>query len=115
MLPGGAGDIGLERDSTLKHGHNSVVRTRGLLNIKGYTVLIPDTIDRANLRGERSSLTYAHLVEHLIAFAHREGVAPVFLLGISQGSIADENGAAHALPSSIAGLVPFPLWEVAAI
>lgn len=105
MLPGGAGDIGLEKDSPPEHGHNFVVRTRGLWNRQGYTVLIPDTINRTNLRGERSSPAYARRVGDLIAFAHQHEASPVFLLGTSQGTIAAVNGAAHALPGSLAGVV----------
>jgi len=40
-----------------------------------------------------------------VALAHREGPGPVFLLGSSQGSIAAMNGAAHAVPGSVAGVV----------
>lgn len=105
MLPGGAGDVGVERDGDLRHGDNFVVRTRALWNAKGYAVLIPDTIDRANLRGLRSSPAYARLVDDLIGFAHRQVPGPVFLLGTSQGSIAAMNGAAHADPRSLAGVV----------
>ncbi|WP_415629601.1 alpha/beta hydrolase [Novacetimonas hansenii] len=105
MLPGGAGDIGLEKDGNLEHGHNFVVRTHGLWNRQGYTVLIPDTINRTNLRGARSSPAYARLVEDLITYAHQQETGPVFLLGTSQGSIAAVNGAAHARPGSIAGVV----------
>jgi pimeloyl-ACP methyl ester carboxylesterase len=105
MLPGGAGDVGVEGDGTLRHGDNFVVRTRALWVAKGYTVLIPDTVDRTNLRGLRSSSEYANLVEALIGFAHAQAVAPVFLLGTSQGSIAAMNGAAHAPAGALAGIV----------
>lgn len=105
MLPGGAGDIGLERDGDIRHDHNFVVRTRALWNRHGYAVVIPDTIDRANLRGARSSPSYARLIETLVDFANRDVARPVFLLGTSQGSIAAMNGAAHAPMGSIAGVV----------
>lgn len=105
MLPGGAGDVGLEENGGIRHGDNFVVRTRGLWNRRGFAVLIPDTIDHANLRGHRSSLTYARVVAQLIALAHQQGTEPVFLLGTSQGSIAAVNGAAHARAGSIAGVV----------
>jgi pimeloyl-ACP methyl ester carboxylesterase len=72
---------------------------------RGHAVLIPDTIDRASLRGVRSSPAYARLVDGLVGFAHAQAPAPVFLLGTSQGSIAAMNGAAHAAPGSIAGVV----------
>lgn len=105
MLPGGAGDVGLERDGDVRHDDNFVVRTRALWVQQGYAVVIPDTIDGANLRGLRSSPAYARLVNGLVAFAHRQTPGPVFLLGTSQGSIAAMNGAAHAAPGSIAGVV----------
>jgi pimeloyl-ACP methyl ester carboxylesterase len=68
-------------------------------------VLIPDSINRANLRGMRSSPGYARLVNRLIGFAHDQVAVPVFLLGTSQGSIAAMNGAAHAPPGTIAGVI----------
>ncbi len=105
MLPGGAGDVGVERDGDARHNENFVVRTRALWAARGYAVLIPDTIDRANLRGVRSSPEYGRLVDGLIGFAHTQARGPVFLLGTSQGSIAAMNGAAHAAPGSVAGVV----------
>lgn len=105
MLPGGSGDVGLERDGDIRHDNNFVVRTRSLWVDRGFAVLIPDTVDRANLRGERSSPDYAALVDALAAFARTQAPAPVFLLGTSQGSIAAMNGAAHAAPGSIAGVI----------
>jgi len=105
MLPGGAGDVGLERDGNIRHGENFVVRTRSVWNQRGYAVLIPDTVDGANLRGQRSSPSYARRVAGLIAFAHERVSGPVFPLGTSQGSIAAMNGAAHASPGSLAGVV----------
>lgn len=105
MLPGGAGDVGLERDGDVRHGDNFVVRTRALWNRKGYAVLVPDAINRDNLRGVRSSAAYARLVGDLVGFAHEQVTGPVFLLGTSQGSIAAMNGAAHAAPGAIAGVV----------
>jgi pimeloyl-ACP methyl ester carboxylesterase len=105
MLPGGAGDVGLRRDGNVLHDDNFVVRTRSLWVQRGYAVLIPDTVDRANLRGVRSSPEYAALVEDLVGFAHGQASGPVFLLGTSQGSIAAMNGAAHAQPRAISGVV----------
>lgn len=105
MLPGGAGDVGIGGEGDIQHGNNFVVRTRALWGSHGYAVLIPDTIDRASLRGMRSSPAYARLVGDLVGFAHRQLPGPVFLLGTSQGSIAAMNGAAHAATGSIAGVV----------
>jgi hypothetical protein len=109
MLPGGSGDVGIERDGDISHDNNFVVRSRELWAARGYAVLIPDTIDRANLRGERSTPRYAQLVADLTAYARSSiappAVLPVFLLGTSQGSIAAMNGAAHAAPGTLAGVV----------
>jgi len=105
MLPGGAGDVGLRPGGDILHGDNFVVRTRALWIQRGYAVLIPDTVDRSNLRGVRSSLEYAALVEELVGFAREQAPEPVFLLGTSQGAIAAMNGAAHARPRTIAGVV----------
>lgn len=105
MFPGGEGDVGLERDGDIRHDHNFVVRTRALWTSRGYSVVIPDTLDRANLRGMRSSPQYAALVADLVAFAQKNLGGPVFLLGTSQGSIAAMNGAAHAKRGSVSGVV----------
>ena len=82
-----------------------MVRTRDLWTALGFAVLIPDAVDGDNLRGRRSSESYADLVAKLVAFAHRQVDGPVFLLGTSQGSIAAMNGAAHLRDGQIAGLV----------
>lgn len=105
MLPGGTGNIGIERGGGLRRGHNFVVRTRALWNARGYAVLIPDTVSGRSLRGARSALGYADVVADLVRFAHAQAGTPVFLLGTSQGAIAAMNGAAHAAPASIRGLV----------
>jgi pimeloyl-ACP methyl ester carboxylesterase len=105
MLPGGAGDLGLTRGGDILQGENFVVRTRALWVARGFAVLVPDTIDGANLRGLRSSPQYARVVESLISFAHDRTAVPVFLLGTSQGSIAAVNGAAHAPGGTLAGLI----------
>jgi hypothetical protein len=105
MLPGGTGNLGLMLDGNMRHDENFVVRTRGMWAAKGYAVVIPDTIDRANLRGARSSPEYASVVEDLVQFAHARASGAVFLLGTSQGSIAAANGAAHAHLGTLAGVV----------
>jgi hypothetical protein len=105
MLPGGSGDVGVERDGDLRHKDNFVVRTRADWVARGYAVMIPDTIDRANLRGVRSSPAYANMVDELATYAHAQVPGGVFLLGTSQGSIAAMNGAAHARAGQIAGVI----------
>jgi len=105
MLPGGSGKLGIARDGTLRHGQNFVVRTRKLWNHLGYAVLIPDSIDGRSLRGVRSTPAYAQIIADLVRFAHARQPGPVFLLGTSQGAIAAMNGAAHAPPGSLNGVV----------
>lgn len=105
MLPGGSGDIGVRRDGDLRHRDNFVVRTRGDWVARGYAVLIPDSVAQGNLRGVRSSPAYGRLVDGLAAYARDHALAPVFLVGTSQGTIAAMNGAAHARPGLIDGLV----------
>jgi pimeloyl-ACP methyl ester carboxylesterase len=105
MLPGGAGELGLHRDGDIKHDDNFVVRTRSLWVAQNYAVLIPDTIDHENLRGLRSSPDYAAIVAALVQLAQTKAAAPIFLFGTSQGSIAAMNGAAHARPDTIAGVI----------
>jgi hypothetical protein len=105
MLPGGSGDVGLTRGGDIHHDDNFVVRTRELWTVRGYAVLILDSIDHADLRGMRSSPQYARLVNSLIGFAHDQVAVPVFVLGTSQGSIAAMNGAAHTPPGTLAGVI----------
>ncbi len=105
MLPGGTGDVGVRRDGDLRHDDNFVVRTRADWVASGYAVLIPDTIEAANLRGARSSPAYGRVVDRLAAYAHTQAAGLVFLIGTSQGTIAAMNGAAHARPGLVAGVV----------
>jgi hypothetical protein len=105
MLPGGAGDVGIEEEGGLLHGNNFVVRTRGLWLDQGYAVVIPDALDGQNMRGLRSSAEYAQMITRLVSFAHEQAPGPVFLLGTSQGSIAAVNGAAHLSAPALAGVV----------
>ncbi len=105
MLPGGTGDVGVRRDGDLRHDDNFLVRTRADWVARGYAVLIPDMIDGVNLRGMRSSPAYGRVVDELAAYAHAQSAGPVFLIGTSQGTIAAVNGAAHARPGVIAGVI----------
>ncbi len=105
MLPGGAGDIGMDDEGGVSHGKNFVVRTQALWLDQGYAVIIPDALDGQNMRGLRSSAAYAQVVAALVDFAHAQTPGPVFLLGTSQGSIAAMNGAAHLSAPALAGVV----------
>jgi pimeloyl-ACP methyl ester carboxylesterase len=105
MMPGGSGDEGIRGNGDLKNGDNFVVRTRALWAARGYLVIIPDAPGHENLRGLRSSPRYAAIVNLLLTFAKSQTSGPVFLLGTSQGSIAATNGAAHAGPGLLSGVI----------
>jgi hypothetical protein len=106
MLPGGSGDVGLERSADMRHNENFVIRSRALWVARGYVVIIPDALEHEDMRGVRSSPGYAAVVDALVDLAHtRITDGPVFLLGTSQGSIAAMSGAAHARPGQLAGVV----------
>jgi pimeloyl-ACP methyl ester carboxylesterase len=105
MLPGGAGDVGIDDDGDFVHDKNFVIRTRALWLARGYAVIIPDAVDGQNMRGLRSSPEYAKVIQDLVRFAHAESAGPVFLLGTSQGSIAAMNSAAHLSKGELTGVV----------
>lgn len=105
MLPGGAGDIGIGDDGTLKHGENFLVRTRARFAAHGLAVVIVDAAGTDNLRGRRASPAYGRLVDAVARFAKSDMGLPVFLAGTSQGAIAAMNGAAHAAEGEVAGLI----------
>jgi hypothetical protein len=105
MLPGGAGEIGIDAEGDLLHGKNFVIRTRDMWLARGYAVIIPDAVGGQSMRGKRSSPTYAQVIEDLVNFGHAEAPGPVFLLGTSQGSVAAMNGAAHLSRDKLAGVV----------
>ena len=106
MLPGGSGKIGLTPTGNIRDPDNFTVRTANLWNARGYAVLIPDAIAHQDERGTRSTPAFANWVATLVATAHAHTPnVPVYLLGTSQGSIAAMNGAAHAAPGTIAGVI----------
>jgi hypothetical protein len=105
MLPGGDGIVGIDKGGQMKHGGNFLVRSRGLWVAHGYGVLIADATGDQDLRGQRSTSTFADILREIVTYAHTLGGKPIFLIGTSQGSIAAMNGAAHMGPGDIAGLV----------
>ncbi|WP_240766860.1 alpha/beta hydrolase [Paraburkholderia flava] len=105
MFPGGADDIGIERNGTIREGNNFLVRTRERWARKGYAVVIVDALDRQSMRGQRSTSAYVPVLKKIVAFAHRHTDAPVWAMGTSQGSIAAMSAASHAEPGQLAGVV----------
>jgi hypothetical protein len=105
MFPGGADDIGIEKDGQIKHGDNFVVRSRDLWTARGYGVVLVDAIDHQSMRGKRSTAAYAEVTREIVEFAHEQANAPVWVMGTSQGSIAAMNAAAHAKGPQLAGVI----------
>lgn len=105
MFPGGAGTIGIEKDGTIAHEENFLVRTRDSWLERGYAVLLVDAIGDRSLRGERSTVAYAEVTRKVVRFAQQQGSGPIWLIGTSQGTIAAMNGAAHQTNGGIAGVV----------
>lgn len=105
MFPGGAGDVGIERDGQIRNGENFVVRTRELWAQRGYGVLIVDAIGRDSLRGERSTPQYAAVVREVLTYANTLTDRPVWVMGTSQGAISAMLAASTARPGELAGVV----------
>ena len=105
MFSGGADDLGIEKDGQIKHADNFVVRSRELWTAKGYGVVLVDAIDHQSMRGKRSTADYGDVTREVVAFAHQQANAPVWVMGTSQGSIAAMNAASHARGAEIAGVI----------
>jgi pimeloyl-ACP methyl ester carboxylesterase len=105
MFSGGADDIGIEKDGVIRHGDNFVVRSRDLWTARGYGVVLVDAIDHQSMRGKRSTDAYAAVTREVVAFAHEQANAPVWVMGTSQGSIAAMNAASHARGEELAGVI----------
>jgi hypothetical protein len=105
MFAGGADDIGIEKNGDIKHGDNFVIRSRDLWIARGYGVVVVDAIGHQSMRGQRSTAAYAEVTRKIVAFAHQQANAPVWVLGTSQGSIAAMNAASHESGTSLAGVI----------
>ncbi|WP_414439994.1 alpha/beta fold hydrolase [Burkholderia sp. 22PA0106] len=105
MFPGGAGDVGIERDGTLRHDNNFVVRTRELWARLGYGVVIVDAIGTKSLRGERSTEAYRQVLREILEYAHTLTDQPLWAMGTSQGSIAAMAAGSTARDGELAGIV----------
>ncbi len=105
MFPGGAGDVDIERDGTLRHDNNFVVRTRTLWARLGYGVVIVDAIGKRSLRGERSTEAYRQVIREILDYARTLTDRPLWAMGTSQGSIAAMAAGASARDGELAGIV----------
>ncbi|MBN3726606.1 alpha/beta hydrolase [Burkholderia sp. Ac-20379] len=105
MFPGGAGDVGIERDGALRHDNNFVVRTRELWARLGYGVVIVDAIGRESMRGERSTEAYRSVLREILDYAHTLTDQPLWAMGTSQGSIAAMAAGSAARDGELAGIV----------
>lgn len=105
MFPGGAGDVGIDKDGHIRNDLNFVVRTRELWAQRGYGVLIVDAIGRDSLRGERSTPQYAAVVREVLTYANTLTDRPVWAMGTSQGAISAMLAASMAQSGELAGVV----------
>ncbi|HTH97058.1 MAG TPA: alpha/beta hydrolase [Stellaceae bacterium] len=105
MFSGGGGRLDILDDGRPRYGGNFLVRTRTQWLAQGFAVVIPDALDGEPMLGQRSTVGYAKVIAALVAFAHAQNPAPIFLVGTSQGSTAAMNGGAHQPAGSIKGIV----------
>ncbi len=67
--------------------------------------MLVDALDHQSMRGKRSTAAYAKVTREIVAFAHEQANAPVWVMGTSQGSIAAMNAASHAKGLPLAGVI----------
>ncbi len=105
MLPGGSGDLDETRNGDIRHHENFVVRTRAPV---GGAWLCGSDPRHDRPREPARPAQFACLCPPRRwprRLCPRQARGPVYLLGTSQGSIAAMNGAAHARPGAVAGVV----------
>jgi len=107
MFTGGTGVLEIAPNGTIGEPGNFLVRTRDLWVARGFAVVIPDAPSNRpqGILGIRLSRAYADAISRMVAFAHTQLQAPVWLVGTSQGTIAGVAGATTLRHGEIAGLV----------
>lgn len=105
LFQGGAGNIGLFPNGSMREeGFLSGGAQRFLR--QGISVVIPDKpSDRRNLGGFRHTPEHAQDIAALIAFLRTQSSAPVWLIGISNGSLSTATGATLIKEGGPDGLV----------
>jgi pimeloyl-ACP methyl ester carboxylesterase len=108
LYPGGAGNIGIKDDGSIRSPGNFLVRSREHFAAEGFLVAVVDRpSDWAGADEDRFRITPAH-AEDAAAIASvllREARVPVWFIGTSRGSISAANAASRLGGNKIAGVV----------
>ena len=108
LYPGGAGDIRIRDDGSIRFKGNFLVRTRQHFAAEGFLVAVADRpSDWAGADEDLFRLTPAH-AEDAAAIAgvlRQEANVPVWFIGTSRGSISAANVASRLGRDRIAGVV----------
>ena len=108
LYPGGAGNIGIKDDGSIRRPGNFLVRSREHFAAEGFLVAVVDRpSDWAGADEDRFRIVRAH-AEDAAAIAGvllREARVPVWFIGTSRGSISAANAASRLGGDKIAGVV----------
>lgn len=108
LYPGGAGDIKIKDDGSIRHPGNFLVRSRDYFAAEGFLVAVVDRpSDWAGADEDRFRVVPAH-AEDAAAIAgvlRQEARVPVWFIGASRGSISAANVASRLGGDKIAGVV----------
>jgi pimeloyl-ACP methyl ester carboxylesterase len=106
LYVGGQGSIGLKPKGPTYQLGNFLLRIRDRLRDAGVLLIYPDVpSDKSGYGNFRSNPRHAEDARAIIAWAHKQGPAPVFVIGTSRGSISTAYIASHIDPTSISGII----------
>jgi predicted alpha/beta-hydrolase family hydrolase len=108
LYPGGAGNIGIKKDGSIKYGNNFLVRSRDLFAKQGFlTAVVDRPSDWAGSDKDQYRLSAAHAEDAAaIARALRDRTAaPIWFIGTSRGTISVASIASRLGRDRIAGIV----------
>lgn len=106
LYVGGQGNIALKPKGPTSELGNFLMRIRPQLRKAGMLLIYPDTpSDKSGYGNFRSSPRHAEDARAIIAWAHKQSDAPVFVIGTSRGSISTAYIASQIDPKSIAGII----------
>lgn len=106
LYVGGQGNIELKPSGPTNELGNFLLRIRDRLRDAGVLLIYPDTpSDKRGYGNFRANPRHAEDARAIVAWAHRRGPVPVFVIGTSRGSISTAYIASHIDPESIAGVV----------
>lgn len=106
LYVGGEGNIELKPSGPTNERGNFLLRIRGQLRDAGVLLIYPDTpSDKRGYGNFRANPRHAEDARAIVAWAHKQGTAPVFVIGTSRGSISTAYIASHIGSESIAGII----------